>query len=61
MVVVVLSGTRVDMLLFLLILVVLDRFREKSGKFWEMVSLKPKVFREFLGFWVGSFELFFYF
>ena len=34
-----------------------DYFKEKSGIFWETVGPKPKIFREFLGFWAGPFEL----
>ena len=34
-----------------------DHFRDNSGIFWETVSPKPKIFREFLGFWVDLFEL----
>ena len=35
-----------------------DYFLKKiPGLFWEIVSLERKVFREFVGFWVGLFKL----
>ena len=52
-----LSRTRVRGHLFPLTPVLSDHFEKKEGFFWEMVSPKPKIFREFFGFWVGSFEL----
>ena len=29
--------------------------QKKAGNFGEMVTPKPRIFREFLGFWVGAF------